>query len=563
MASRLAEYLMSQPLYGAGQRVSQEGTSTAPVRSMWEGLARALQGGVGGLMQGYAMGQAKEEKGVDDDALAAYMADPSNPAKAAAASAHPSFPTVATSRMNMQERLESQRDAQRERDANRENMIRLAAALRPARGGGVDPMSRAEAQMEVLNHKATLEQQARERRTSAGLGALPLPGEPTPLTLPPVLPSTPVTPMLRPDKKAEIVPQEPAGTALPNPAPQPGMTPTSATPWMKASYIRGMPDGVASPTPDPAIVPAQATVPGLTPARNNAADPPIDMTGRTLYEGLPISNGLLKGVMVAKAAKNEDMVYKLHQEMMQEAIKYRHQELSGKNFEPMFNSRDVQVGSVNRTTNEQRFLPGMGPEGKPLSDNEQKRLAGMTGPTQELEQLTRSAPSKVGGYGVSLFGDIANALKRTFGDDKEGEAQWWQRYDMTANLQRNQTFGSALTAHEIAAWNKAAVNPAMKTEEINKNLARQSAIAKIATSRMAHALAIQGVNPKAIEAEIGYRFNDLPSPFARYVDPVDGTKPPPTAPSGAARAAPGGGAAGLPTADDVKAEIARRKAQQK
>lgn len=69
----LTQYLMENPLYAAGGAIGQEGTKTTPVRTAWEGLARALQGGIGGLSQGYAMQNAKDEQTLDQKTLGEAM----------------------------------------------------------------------------------------------------------------------------------------------------------------------------------------------------------------------------------------------------------------------------------------------------------------------------------------------------------------------------------------------------------------------------------------------------------------------------------------------------------
>lgn len=73
MASKLIDYLMENPLYAYGQRVGQQGADVSPVSSPWQGIARALQGGVGGLFEGQAMAQAKKEQSTDSATLAAAM----------------------------------------------------------------------------------------------------------------------------------------------------------------------------------------------------------------------------------------------------------------------------------------------------------------------------------------------------------------------------------------------------------------------------------------------------------------------------------------------------------
>lgn len=73
MAARLTDYLLSQPLYGFGQSQVAQGTSTAPVRSWAEGLARALQGGIAGFSMGQGIQQAKGEQQATADRLAKAM----------------------------------------------------------------------------------------------------------------------------------------------------------------------------------------------------------------------------------------------------------------------------------------------------------------------------------------------------------------------------------------------------------------------------------------------------------------------------------------------------------
>ena len=550
MASRLQEYLLQQPLYAAGANASESGTSMAPVRSPWEGLARALQGGLGGVMQGYAVAQARGARKKDNDALSAHMLDPENPEKAAAASEHPDFASVTLSRLNAKERIAAAMEAQHQRAADQMAMKQFMVANR---AGHADPYAaadaRAKAAMDVLDHKAKLEAEARNNRMAGGFDALPLPGEGAP-TMPAAQPApppgmpqlrlTPMRPDQMPEKRADAMP--------------PGVMPANA---------QGQGDSV------PPVQQAQAdpySAPGSVEGGGDPASPPqLDMTGRTDYQGVPVSNALMQGVIAAKRAKNEVLAYRLHQEMVKEAITHRHQQMSAKDFAPVLNSQGVQVGQRNNTTGQENFYRGGSPEGFPLTDTAQKRLSTLATPAKELEQLHGSAPSKVGGYGAAFIGDTVNMLKlKVIGDDPEGEAQWWQRYDATANLQRNVLFGSALTAHEIAAWNKAMVNTGMLPEAIKANLARQAAIAKIVASRAAHSLAAQGANPSAIEAEIGYKLKDLPSPFSVYADPV-AAKPAASGASGASGAAtpsaPSGDAAGV--LDRARAAIASGKPRDK
>lgn len=74
MVMKLADYLLDQPAYGYGVNTLNQGSQVTPVASPLQGLARALQGAVGGLTAGYAIGQAKQERSADSEALASAMA---------------------------------------------------------------------------------------------------------------------------------------------------------------------------------------------------------------------------------------------------------------------------------------------------------------------------------------------------------------------------------------------------------------------------------------------------------------------------------------------------------
>ena len=73
MVQKLTDYLLQQPSYAYGLNQMQEGAQTTPVYSPWQGLARALQGAVGGLSAAYGMGSAQHEVELDRTALANAM----------------------------------------------------------------------------------------------------------------------------------------------------------------------------------------------------------------------------------------------------------------------------------------------------------------------------------------------------------------------------------------------------------------------------------------------------------------------------------------------------------
>jgi len=156
--------------------------------------------------------------------------------------------------------------------------------------------------------------------------------------------------------------------------------------------------------------------------------------------------------------------------------------------------------------------------GKPLDNSARDDLVKAARPVLEMTELLKSFDPDFGGYMSGAVGDAANFAKRNLPDvlggaDPKGQAQWWQRYNMFANLERNVLFGSALTPTEKAAFEAAMVNPGMKPDQIKANLSRQTEIANKALSRMTNSMVAGGTNKEAIEAITGTRMSDLPDPI--------------------------------------------------
>lgn len=180
-------------------------------------------------------------------------------------------------------------------------------------------------------------------------------------------------------------------------------------------------------------------------------------------------------------------------------------------------------------------IPG---KGKPLDNSARDDLVKASGGVLELTELVKSFDTSFGGYMYGPLGEADNARKRNLpaslgGGDEKGQAQWWQRYQQFANLERNKLFGAALTPGEAAEFNKAMVNPGMQPDQITTNLARQRDIATKALSRIVNSLVVSGYNPQAIEAATGISVGELPSPMGsvpQAVAPPAATPSPPAAP---------------------------------
>jgi hypothetical protein len=116
--------------------------------------------------------------------------------------------------------------------------------------------------------------------------------------------------------------------------------------------------------------------------------------------------------------------------------------------------------------------------------------------------------------GNPVFGEARNWVGRTLPswmvDPKAAEgASWWQEYDRYKNVVRNELFGSALTATEKAAFEKADISPSMNPDVLKKNLQTQKGIVETAIKRKATAMIEAGYKPDAIAAAYGVSLESL------------------------------------------------------
>lgn len=171
---------------------------------------------------------------------------------------------------------------------------------------------------------------------------------------------------------------------------------------------------------------------------------------------------------------------------------------------------------------------GEGPNGKSLPPNVITKIAETSNTYDEFNGLLDGFKDTYGGYKVRAAGDIANAWKRNVGGD-DGQADWWQRYQMQQNEVRNRLFGSALTATEKAEFDKAMINPGMTPESIRTNLARQLETMKKAEAKTYKAYLSGGFSKDQLNELTGGRHGQPDVPAAPAAPAADPGAPPPGA----------------------------------
>lgn len=144
--------------------------------------------------------------------------------------------------------------------------------------------------------------------------------------------------------------------------------------------------------------------------------------------------------------------------------------------------------------------PAKAPTEKALPPGLQKQLTEAAELADSTTRFATTFKPEFGGYTVT--GGLSNTYGRVMGDDT-GQAQWWQDYELHQSQVRNKLFGSALTAPEIAAWNKSAINPRMDPGEIQKNLDRRKMLEERGLERLMKGATAGRFNREQIEAFTG------------------------------------------------------------
>lgn len=138
--------------------------------------------------------------------------------------------------------------------------------------------------------------------------------------------------------------------------------------------------------------------------------------------------------------------------------------------------------------------------GKALPNPAVKSLSAAGASVENTQRLAGSFKEGFGNH--TILGDKSNTFKRIFGDETK-QAQWWQDMDSQQNQTRHDLFGSALTATELAAWEKTSITPRMDSKQITENLARRSEIEARAASALARSYSVAGYNKAQINELLG------------------------------------------------------------
>jgi hypothetical protein len=166
--------------------------------------------------------------------------------------------------------------------------------------------------------------------------------------------------------------------------------------------------------------------------------------------------------------------------------------------------------------------------GKAPTDQAQNLAGKVSTDFDALSSLTNQFKPEftggVAGLGVGGKAITAAGAREWAPQELQDRANWWARYEKLYELgKRNELFGSALTAMEIAAWEKANINANMSPEQVQDRMSIIEGIArrKLAESFLSHAQVynsdwvnqVYGPYMEAIVEELGLR-GAAPEPVA-------------------------------------------------
>lgn len=174
--------------------------------------------------------------------------------------------------------------------------------------------------------------------------------------------------------------------------------------------------------------------------------------------------------------------------------------------------RDLaQLSAETRTT-----VAGQKPQ-TPVSPTVVKTLGGLRQQAEALNDVSGSFKPEYGDLAGGVGGTVGGFLPKSMGGDKYRAAtDWWKNYENSAALvERHEKFGTALSAGERQAWQKATIAPGMSADTIKQNLATRAELAKKVYN--------QSVDEYS---KTGHRVDDA---FPKFGEPPRESKPAPAA----------------------------------
>jgi hypothetical protein len=140
--------------------------------------------------------------------------------------------------------------------------------------------------------------------------------------------------------------------------------------------------------------------------------------------------------------------------------------------------------------------------GKTLPSGEVRKLSDSASIVSTFAELSDSFRDELSG--TPALAEVQNTLGKYqplgFGKGYADQSNWWSNYNEQKNIVRNKLFGSALTATEKAAFDKATISEGMEAAEIRRRLKQQQRAAARAYNKLRSQFGAAGYNVEDLEA---------------------------------------------------------------
>lgn len=154
---------------------------------------------------------------------------------------------------------------------------------------------------------------------------------------------------------------------------------------------------------------------------------------------------------------------------------------------------------VNEKTGQIAAVGGQQRQAKQIPQTVQNKSQQLIDVRDTMARLAGTWNPAYGGH--FILGNTLNVLQgRLTGIGPAGMRDWWADFQSMDNVVRNQLFGSALTAHEKAAYAGTTIDPSMTPAQIVKNFNRRRSIINAVVARQQNFLKKNGYDPDAVDA---------------------------------------------------------------
>lgn len=169
---------------------------------------------------------------------------------------------------------------------------------------------------------------------------------------------------------------------------------------------------------------------------------------------------------------------------------------------------------ANEEARRKAALPNSGKAYKPLPEAAMTRLEEQVTALSGFERAANGFKDDYSGFGAGL----ENSLQSYLPVGTSGQRDWWADFKSNDIALRNAMFGASLTPTEKSSWESVTISPGMSADEVKRNIARRTKLAREILSRRAKAYKAGPFDPDQVEAILGEYDPDVAAAMPKAID---------------------------------------------